>query len=143
MQVPPLNEAGLESLLSQPLVAKLATTSRTGEIRISPIWFGVQDGTFLINTFEDSALVKNLRRNPRCSLLIDTTQWPYYGAHYWGTASVEGPENDRDGMARLFAPYVGGREASAQYATTLIGWGKRVYVRFRPHRRLTWDFRQG
>jgi PPOX class probable F420-dependent enzyme len=143
MQVPSLNEQGLEALLKQPLVAKLATTSRKGDIRISPVWFGVQDGIFLINTFEDSAAVRNLKRNPRCSLLIDSTQWPYYGAHYWGTASVEGPDNDRAGIARLFAPYVGGLDAAAKYADTLIGWGKRVYVRFRPQRSLTWDFRQG
>lgn len=143
MQVPPLNDRDLQELLRQPLVAKIATVSRKGDVRMSPVWFGARDGSFLLNTFEDSALVRNLRRNPKCSLMIDTTQWPYIGVHYWGTAKVEGPENDTAGIAQLFAGYVGGVEAATEYANKLIGWGKRVYVRFRPERSTTWDFRQG
>ncbi|HEV8310800.1 MAG TPA: pyridoxamine 5'-phosphate oxidase family protein [Methylomirabilota bacterium] len=143
MQVPRLSEGDLAQLLRQSLVAKIATTSAKGEIRISPIWFEARDGVFVLNTFEDSALVKNLRANPRCSLLIDSTQWPYIGVHYWGKATVEGPENDATGIGKLFARYVGSVEAATDYAKKLIGWGKRVYVRFRPERSITWDFRQG
>lgn len=144
MQIPPLSEKDLEELKSQPLVAKIATASAKGEIRISPIWFGAQDGSILLNTFEDSGLVRNLRRNPKCSVMIDTTEFPYIGVHYWGTATVEGPENDVEGMGKLFAPYKEGSvEAGTEYAKQLIGWGKRVYIRFQPERKTTWDFRQG
>jgi PPOX class probable F420-dependent enzyme len=142
MQVPPLKDKDLQELLRQPLVAKLATTSRRGDVRMSPVWFGAQDGTFVINTFEDSGLVKNLKRTPKCSLLIDSTQAPYIGVHYWGTATVGGPENDAAGIGRLFARYVGDVERATEYARKLIGWGTRVYVRFRPERHITWDFRE-
>jgi hypothetical protein len=142
MQVPPLKDEDLQNLLRQPLVAKLATTSRRGDIRISPVWFGTQDGTFVISTFEDSGLGKNLKRNRKCSLLIDSTQAPYIGVHYWGTATVEGPENDAAGIGHLFARYVGDVDSATAYARKLIGWGKRVYVRFRPERHITWDFRE-
>ncbi len=58
MQVPPLSEEGLKDLLNQTLVAKVATTSPKGEVRMSTTVFGAQpDGSILINTFEDSALV--------------------------------------------------------------------------------------
>lgn len=143
MQIPPLNDKDLKGLLGQSIVAKIATTSAKGDVRISPVWFSAQDGTIVMNTFEDSGLVKNLRGNPKCSMMIDTNEWPYIGAHYWGTATVEGPENDADGIAKMFAPYVGGDEQGTEYAKQLIGWGKRVYVRFRPERKTTWDFRQG
>ncbi len=142
MQIPPLNANDLKELEGKPIVAKIATTSSKGEVRISPVWFGADNGTFVINTFEDSGLVKNLRQNPKCSLLIDTTEFPYVGAHYWGTATVEGPENDVSGMGKLFAHYVGNDEAATEYAQKLVGWGKRVYVRFRPERKTTWDFTQ-
>ena len=142
-QMPPLNDEGLKELLSKPLVGKLATQSAKGEIRISPIWFGARDGSILMNTFEDSGLVKNLRRNPKCSMLIDTTEYPHAGVHYWGTARVEGPENDASGMGKMYASYQGGEEAATEYAKQLIGWGKRVYIRFTPARKTTWDFRQG
>ena len=143
MQIPTLNEEGLKELVSKPVVAKLATTSAKGDVRITPIWFGAQDGTLVMNTFEESGMVRNLKGNPKCSLLIDTTDWPYIGVHYWGTATVEGPEDDAEGMGTLYSGYVGGEEAAREYAKQLIGWGKRVYVRFRPERSTTWDFRGG
>ncbi len=115
MEIPTLNDERLKELLHKPIVSKLATMSAKGEVRITPIWFGSEDGSFVFNTFEESGLVRNLTGNPKCSLLIDTTDWPYYGMHYWGTATVEGPEDDTEGMGTLYAGYVGGegvREAA-------------------------------
>ncbi len=142
-QMPPLSDEGLKELLGKPLVGKLATQSPKGELRISPMWFKAEDGSIVLNTWEETGPVKNLKRNPKCSLLIDTTEFPAAGVHYWGTARVEGPENDVSGMAKMFAPYVGSEEQATEYANQLIGWGKRVYIRFRPERKATWDFRQG
>ncbi len=141
-EMPQLNDDALKELLSKPLVAKLATTSRTGSVRITPMWFGAENGTILMNTFVDSAAVKNLKRNPTCSLLIDTTDFPYTGVHYWGSATVEGPENDAEGMGKLFASYRGGQDVGTEYAKQLISWGARVYIRFTPERSTGWDFRQ-
>ena len=141
MQVPPLNDKDLKELLAQPLVAKIATVSAKGEPRITPIWFGDEGDTILMNTFESSALVRNLRRDPKCSFMVDSRDYPYIGVHYWGTATVEGPENDVEGIAKLFAPYRGDLDTAREYAKTLIGWGTRVFVRFRPQRKTTWDFR--
>jgi hypothetical protein len=145
MQVPPLNDNDLEGLLKQPLVAKVGSHGRGDEIRVTPIWFGPEaDGSILMSTFEDSALVRNVRRNPKCSIAIDSRDWPYIGVHYWGTAEVEGPENDAGAIGKLFAKYFDGDVAAAtDYGNQLIGWGKRVFVRFRPSRKTTWDFRQG
>jgi PPOX class probable F420-dependent enzyme len=143
VQVPALNEEGLKDLLSRPVVAEIATTSAKGEVRITPVWFGAENGTLVMNTFEDSEMARNLKRNPKCSLLIDSVEWPYIGVHYWGTATVEGPENDVAGIGKLFARYVGSEEAATDYAKKLAEWGNRVYVRFRPERSTTWDFRGG
>lgn len=46
-------------------------------------------------------------------------------------------------MGKLYASYRGSEEVATQYAQQLVGWGKRVYVRFRPERSTSWDFRQG
>ena len=142
-QMPPLSDEGLKELLSQPLVAKLATQSSKGELRISPMWFKAENGSIVMNTWEETGPAKNLKGNPKCSILIDTTDFPYCGVHFWGTATVEGPENDVSGMAKMFAPYRDGEEQATEYAKQLIGWGKRIYIRFRPARKTTWDFRQG
>ena len=76
------------------------------------------------------------------SLVIDSQEWPYIGVHYWGTATIEGPENDADAIGRLFAKHFNGDlKAATDYGRQLMGWGKRVFVRFRPERSTTWDFR--
>lgn len=146
MQVPPLSEEEQKKLLSQPMVAEFATSSPDGDIRITPIWFQAQeDGTILMNTWENTVHVKNIKRNPKCSLMIDQAEsFPYWGIHFQGTATVEGPENDVEGIAKMFLPYRDNDPAAAkEYAETLVGWGKRVYVRFKPEKSHSWDFRQG
>jgi hypothetical protein len=86
--------------------------------------------------------VRNLRHNKKCSFVLDSVEWPYIGVHYWGAATVEGPENDAEAIGRLFARYFkGDRNAATDYGRQLMGWGKRVFVRFRPERSTTWDFR--
>ncbi len=39
--------------------------------------------------------------------------------------------------------YVGDLAGATEYGKKLIGWGKRVFIRFRPQRSTTWDFREG
>ena len=143
VKVPPLSEEAMKALLSKPLDAKLATTSPTGDVRISPLWFVADGDRIMMNTFENSEAVKNLKRNPKASLLIDFREKVGFGIHYWGTATIEGPDNDASGMGKMFARYVGDEKAGTEYAQTLIGWGKRVYIRFRPDRNVAWDFREG
>ena len=44
----------------------------------------------------------------------------------------------------MFTPYRDNDAAVAkEYANLLIGWGTRVYVRFKPEKTTSWDFRQG
>ncbi|MFB3053039.1 MAG: pyridoxamine 5'-phosphate oxidase family protein [Dehalococcoidia bacterium] len=143
-QMPPLSDEALKDLLSKPHWAKIATSSPKGSIRISPVAFAAQpDGSLLMNTYEDSILVRNLRRNPKCSLLIDAPEFPPHGVHYWGTATVEGPENDVSSIVKTTGRYVEKVFDPSEYAQQLIGYGKRINVRFRPERNTAWDFRQG
>jgi hypothetical protein len=145
-EMPPLSDAKRMELLSTPLIAKLATHGTNDEIRITAIWFGLQgDGSLLMNTWDTTAPVRNIRRSPKCSMLIDTPEFPYAGVHLWGTASIEGPEDDPDAIGRLFAPYRGDLETATSYAKDLIGYGvgKRVFIRFRPEREVGWDFARG
>jgi nitroimidazol reductase NimA-like FMN-containing flavoprotein (pyridoxamine 5'-phosphate oxidase superfamily) len=145
VQVPPLSEEGIKELLQRPIVAELATVNVNGEVRITPIWFEHRDGTIVMSTWENSGAARNIKRNPKCSLMIDQSEsFPYYGVHYWGTATIEGPENDVEGIGKMFARYMNGDvNASTEYAKQLVGWGKRVYIHFKPERKSSWDFRQG
>ena len=142
-QMPPLSDEARKDMFKKPLVAKLATVSAAGEPNISALWFEERDGSFIFNTWGTTRVAKNLKKNPKCALLIDTTEFPYAGIHYTGTAVVEGPTNDQEGMAKLFLRYKDGNlEEAKDYAGQLIEWGERIYILFTPEKNVAWDFSQ-
>jgi hypothetical protein len=111
MKLKPLSDADLKELLAKPLVAKVATHGKEGDIRITPVWFIARDGGLTMNTIEQTELAQNLRRDPRCSVLIDSTQPPdVITVHYRGTATVEGGATE-EGIAGIVERYVGPEQA--------------------------------
>jgi PPOX class probable F420-dependent enzyme len=141
MKLKGLSDEDVRALLAKPVVAKLATHGRNGEMRITPVWFKAIDGELHVNTLEHTDLARNLRRNPRCSVLVDTTEPPDVTAvHYWGTATVD--MADADGIANIVERYVGSAENAQAVAQRNLSMGPVVYIRFRPERMVSWDLRQ-
>jgi hypothetical protein len=141
MKLKPLSDADLKALLARPVVAKFATHAPNGEIRITPVWFKEAGGAILANTLEQTDLAQNLRRDPRCSLLIDTEQMPdVVAAHYWGSASTE-PTSDVDRVARIIERYVGSMDNARGMAQRNLSMGPVVIIRFQAERTVTWDLR--
>jgi len=68
-----------EFLTSGAIFAKIATTTVDGWPVVSPVWFDwlAQDRAFLVVCKERTTMVQNLRRDPRCGLLVDNTTTPY------------------------------------------------------------------
>lgn len=143
MDTQPMTDGAMRAFLDEPLIAKLATVSARGEVRITPVWFKHEDdGTFTIATWRNTAMVRNLASEPRCSLLIDQeAHQPYYGAHFWGEATVDGPENDVEAITRLYAPYMNSIEETRDAVRGFIESGDMVFVRFRSRRHISWDHR--
>lgn len=142
MKVSAMKPEDREAFLREPTVAKLATIAPDGSIRMSPLWFRYEsDGTFLFGTWSKTAAVRNLQHNPSCSLLIDQEQEePYYGIHLTGRGTVEGPVNDVEGIASIYAPY-SDIEAALENVAGLIQEGEMVFIRFTPEHEISWDFR--
>jgi hypothetical protein len=136
-----LSQIDIDALLARPLVAKVATHGKNGEMRITPVWFKQDGPGLLMNTLEQTDLAHNLARDPRCSVLVDTTDAPNVMAvHYWGSARVE-PGADVEGVASIIERYVGGPEQGRVFAQRNLSMGSVVYVRFTPQREVSWDLR--
>lgn len=144
MQLPGMSDSELDDFLKQGAwVSKLGTHNPDGTIRITPLWYEATDGVIRFNTFEDTDAVRNLRRDPGASLLVDNTEFPYRGVHFIGEAEVDDEASSPEAMAEMFARYLGGYDPALDYANQLVSAGKRVFVRFRPADRVTWDFTKG
>ena len=70
--------------------AVLSTFRRNGQAQLSIVVVGTHDDGAAFTTTEDRAKLLNLRRDPRCSLLVSQDSW-------WGFVVLEG-------NARILAP---------------------------------------
>jgi hypothetical protein len=144
MKLPPLTDPELAPFLRDGLwVAKIATHNPDGTVRMTPLTYAVgADDEIIFSTWQDSAAVRNLQRNPEASVLIDKVDQPYAGVHYTGTADT-GPEQlTPEHYAHLFGRYIGDMAQAAQSYEALnsLGLGQRFFIRFRPRTKVTWDF---
>ena len=57
----------------QPLLAILSTVNRDGSPQSTPVWYMYGEGRFRITTRGDRVKVRNIRRDPRVSLVVIDT----------------------------------------------------------------------
>jgi PPOX class probable F420-dependent enzyme len=67
---------------------KLATVKADGSPHVAPIWFDFdENGDVIFLTHSDSLKARNLRRDPRVSLLADDERMPFSWAKIDGTVT--------------------------------------------------------
>ena len=124
----------------------LTSTDRRGYPHPVAMWYVVDaDGTVSMTTFAKSQKAVNLRRDPRCALLLESgrTYEELKGLLIRGRASLEqGEEKVLDVLEKVHAKYGmpgsvdGMRDAMRGQAR------KRVVIRIQPDRVSSWDHRK-
>jgi len=66
----------VEKFLKEVHFAKIASLMKDGRPHLTPIWYMYTDGKLIINTTTDRTKFRNIRRDPRVSLLVDDG-YPY------------------------------------------------------------------
>ena len=64
----------VQNLLSERLIANLATLNDDGSIHLVPMWFLRVDNDIYIPTSYNTRKYKNLRKKPHASVMIDRSQ---------------------------------------------------------------------
>lgn len=72
----PPSEAA-QRLLSQGLIAVIATEQPDGPPHLTPVWFAWTGIDFEVVTPDSSRKYRNLRRAGRCTVVVDKRTWPY------------------------------------------------------------------
>ena len=85
----PLTPDEIDEFLAEPHIAVVATASAAGVPHAMPIWYLWRDGKVLFHTGGDSKKMRNLRKNPRISVVVDSKVAPYKVVVIEGTASEE------------------------------------------------------
>ena len=113
--------------------AKLATTMRDGSPHVMPVWFVLEGDDLVFNTHAHTVKGRNLRRDPRASILVDDERPPFGFVHMRGRVVLS---EDPDDLLRT-ATEIGGRymgvDRAAEFGARNAVGGELV-VRFTPER---------
>jgi PPOX class probable F420-dependent enzyme len=142
-----LSDRERDELLASERIVVVATFGPRGWPHMMPLWYVLRDGDIWVWTYAKSQKVKNLERDPRATLLVET------GVEYGDLRGVMVEAEaelirDTDEIVEF------GKELTIRYsegidsvegdaAAALVAQApKRVAIHFRPQRIATWDHRK-
>jgi PPOX class probable F420-dependent enzyme len=142
-----LSEGEQRELLDSERVVVVSTIGPRGWPHSMPMWFTVREAEIWVWTYAKSQKVRNLERDPRATLLVETGE--QYG-ELRGVQIEAEAELVRDAnrvlefAKELTVRYTEGiSSVSGDAATALQAQApKRVAIRFEPKRTASWDHRK-
>ena len=142
-----LSDEEVRELLDQERIAVVSSLGPRGWPHSMPMWFVARDGDVWVWTYAKSQKVRNLERDPRATVLVETGH--EYG-ELRGVMIEAEAEIHRDfdtviGFAEQltvrYAEGISSVEGDAKAALEAQA-PKRVAIHFRPVRTATWDHRK-
>ena len=142
-----LSEEEQRELLDTERVVVVATLGPRGWPHLMPLWYVVRDGEIWSWTYAKSQKVRNLERDPRATLLVETgvDYSELRGVMIEAEAElVRDAERVVEFAKELTVRYSEGIESVEGDAVTALEAQapKRVAIRFEPKRTATWDHRK-
>jgi len=112
MRIPFSKKEQIDRCLTMPVLARIATANlRSGQPHVVPVWYAWDGESIWISAFCSTRKVKELRKNARCSIVIDdassgTDQW---GVVFEGEAElITEPRQFLEEMTtRIYTRYLG------------------------------------
>jgi PPOX class probable F420-dependent enzyme len=130
------------AFLADEKTMTLASVDRRGYPHLVAMWFVVDpDGTVLMTTFAKSQKAVNLRRDPKCTLMVErgTSYDQLQGVMIRGRATLgTDVEETLDVLTRIHAKH-GGEQPEGLRDILRAQARKRVTVRVTPERVSSWD----
>lgn len=135
-----------EAFITEGRTVICATNGKNGWPHLMPLWYVTDGDTILAWTFGKSQKVRNLERDPRATLQIETGESyeQLRGVMLECEAEIIRDENAIAGIGRAIALKYGGigeLNEDTESAVTRQA-KKRVGLRFKPVRASTWDHRK-
>ena len=134
-----------DAFLAEQMTLTCATNGRDGFPHLMPLWYVLRDGRIWAWTYAKSQKVRNLERDPRCTLQVEagTAYGELRGVMIRAECELV---HDLEAVAGI------GAELAARYGGASLGdelsqamrrqAAKRVALQFRPRASATWDHRK-
>ena len=142
-----LTDAEQAELLDTERVVVATTNGPRGWPHSMPMWFVLREGEIWVWTYAKSQKVRNLERDPRATLLVETgTEYTELrGVQIEAEAElIRDPDRVAEFGIELTLRYAEGIESVEGDAAAALRAqaAKRVAIRFEPVRVATWDHRK-
>ena len=137
-QMPPLTGNELDSFLEKAPVAVLCTHNSDGTIHAAPVWFTYNKDEILFATQDDTRRIKNIKRNPDVTIVVDSEQLPYKGIVIYGKARLD-YENVTPRRAAMYEKYMPKPNAE-KLANGLAAMRKPVLIHVKPSKMTSYDY---
>lgn len=121
----------LKALLDTPVFITVATVQPDGSPQLSPVWVKREGDDVLFSTTVGRQKEKNLRRDPRVTVLLQPFDAPYTYAEIRGTAELT-TEGGQELIDELSVKYTG--KKYAEFNASSVNDDTRVVVRVRAHK---------
>jgi PPOX class probable F420-dependent enzyme len=134
----------VESFLAERRPMSMCSLSADGSIHAVAMWYGFLDGCVTVETKAKSQKVKNLRRDPRVTLLFEDGE--YYeelrGVELVGRAEIiDDPDQLWTLGVSVFERYYGDYSDELKpFLEAMLH--KRVAIKVQPERTVSWDHRK-
>jgi len=110
---------------------KLAYVGMDGRPLVTPVWFIVEDGCIVFNTFHKSAKARALARDPRVTLCTDLEEPPYAFVQVQGEAELSEDPGELLRIATMIAARYMGPDRAEEFGKRNAIPGELI-VRLRP-----------
>lgn len=122
--MPRLTTIERDAFLTEPgVLLRLATIRADGRPRLAPMWFVYEEGAIWFTPRKESQWLADLRRDPRCALVIDEQALPYRKVSIDARAELVHDLGDddiwRDRYRRIAQRYVPPEGAEAYIQNTI------------------------
>lgn len=130
----------IDELLAQPHVAVLGTSDADGSPALAPVWYRWRDGEALMLTQTYTRKWRNIERDPRVSLCVDTKAAPYRAVILEGRAEPVPGADYRALLHEVATHYLGARGGDAYLRRTTERPETSMVMRLRPERVISWAY---
>jgi PPOX class probable F420-dependent enzyme len=140
-----MTEAERLGFLGEELTVVVSSFGPRGWPHSMPMWFVLREGEIWMWTYGTSQKVRNLERDPRATLLVETGETYDQLRGVMIEAEAELIRGYDDVLAlggELGARYAPGAEGPEVDAALAAQASKRVAIRFHPRRTVSWDHRK-
>ena len=139
-----MNDDEVRAFLDGRHVLNVATFNHDATIHLVAMWYGFLDGDIVFETFAKSQKVQNLRRDGRITVLVEDGDdyGELRGVEIVGTGEIIEEPNEILAVARdVIRRYHDLKPEDVDAAAELLA-NKRVGIRIRPERTVSWDHRK-